>query len=103
MGVPMAYPRPFRPRRAPAPARLVLFLATLAWGLFPAICGAADEDTSPLRAGVWAAEFEIDPDLSYGLGFTSSATLAVKRHSSTGFALRAGVTAGYTEDEDEGT
>ena len=76
---------------------LVLTLAVVALVGCPG--AAAAEEDSPLRAGAWAAEFELDPRL---FGYTGSATLAVKRHGSSTQALRFGLNVGFSEEEDDG-
>lgn len=95
----MACSSVFRPHPV---LRLAPVLAALTLGLLPAPCGAAEGDEAPLRAGAWALEFEIDPDLSYGFTYSAGATLAVKRHCSPGSAIRFGVAAGFVDEEGDG-
>jgi hypothetical protein len=62
----------------------------------------AEEAPHPLRAGAWAAEFEIDPTYQYSIGYVGSATISVRRHSSERNAWRIGARFGFTEDRGEG-
>lgn len=87
-------PRP----TAALPSRFALFLLLLGAVSCPTVAGAEEAADAPLRAGAWAAEFEFDPNL----GYTGSATLAVKRHHSPGGALRLGVNVGFIEEERDG-
>jgi len=98
----MAFPSLKRPTSRSTLAISLAWAATAAVLVLP-LPAIAEEDTdSPLRAGAWAAEFEIDPVLHYSLSYTSSATLAVKHHSSPGRALRLGASIGFSETEEDG-
>jgi hypothetical protein len=66
----------------------------------PVAAFAEEDPDSPLRAGAWAAEFEVNPLFDFGSG---SATLALKHHSSPGHALRLGVNASFRESKGDGT
>jgi len=68
----------------------------------PALAHAEGTFESPLRPGVWALQFEIDPDYSYGVGYTGSTTLWAKRHLSKRDALRLGVGWLHKEVDEDG-
>jgi hypothetical protein len=84
-----------RPQWPPFPTALLLALAAV---LIPVAAAGEQESDSPLRSGAWALEFAVDPGLAYG----GSATLAAKRHVSTGRAVRFGANIGFSEDKREG-
>lgn len=91
-------------------ARAVRLLRALAASLLLLLVAAADPTgsraeepaESPLRAGAWALEFEIDPDYSYGLGFSGAATISAKRMWTERTGLRFGATLGYVEEDSDG-
>ncbi|HEU4725621.1 MAG TPA: hypothetical protein VFU59_10050, partial [Candidatus Eisenbacteria bacterium] len=85
------------------PARFAAMVLVLSLGFIPDVARAEEAEDSPLRAGAWAAEFELDPTFQYGIGYTGSATLAVKRHSSPSRAFRFGLNIGFNEDRQDGS
>lgn len=84
--------------RALAAASLVLLIAEVD----PRAAAAEEAGESPLRAGAWALEFELDPEYSYGLGYGASVTLAAKRMWTDRTGLRFGASIGYSEEKSEG-
>jgi hypothetical protein len=88
--------------RSSCPARAVsiAFLALILAGTSSAV-GAEPAD-SPLRAGAWALEFELDPEYSYALGFSGAATISAKRMWTERTGLRFGATLGYVEEDSDG-
>lgn len=97
-------PRPSR-KRTPQPRALLvalIALAALAAAVLPTAGRAEESAESPLRAGAWAAEFEIDPSYRYEFGFSSGVTISLKRHHSARSALRFGASVGYGESKSEG-
>lgn len=82
-------------------SRWVLLVVSLACA--PGMSAAEEAERSPLRAGAWAAEFEIDPDIRYDFGFSSGATISVKRHTSERAAFRVGVGARFDNAENNKT
>jgi len=95
----MPYPGP---KRRTLQRALVVALTLLATAILPLAARAEEDADSPLRPGAWAAEFELDPSYRYDFGFSSGATISVKRHQSARSALRFGVSAAFNESKDEG-
>lgn len=89
-------------KRAPLPLALVIALAALAASLLPVAVGAEEAADSPLRAGAWAAEFELDPSYRYDFGIASGITISLKRHHSARSALRLGASVGFNESKGDG-
>lgn len=84
--------------RALAGPSLLLVLATAD----PPPARAEGAAESPLRAGAWALEFELDPEYQYGFGISSAATLSAKRMLSDRSGLRVGVTFGFSDQDRDG-
>ncbi|HSQ60597.1 MAG TPA: hypothetical protein VLT84_09225 [Acidobacteriota bacterium] len=84
--------------RALAGPSLLLVLATAD----PPVSRAEGAAESPLRAGAWALEFELDPEYQYGFGISSAATLSAKRMLSDRSGLRFGVTFGFSDQDRDG-
>lgn len=90
--------------RAERPLRdfsALLLLLVLA-GLGPDPAAAEESAPSPLKAGAWAIEFELDPEYQYVFGLGGAATLAAKRMWTDRTGLRFGASIGYSEEESEG-
>jgi hypothetical protein len=94
----MPLPRP-RSHRHPRLLLVVSAATLLALGTQRAV--ADDAAGTPLRPGVWAIQFEIDPDLTSGIGFSGGAALSGKRHFSDRSALRLSVGFSYEEGESD--
>lgn len=90
--------RAARPLRDFAALLLLLALA----GLRPEHAAAEESAPSPLKAGAWAIEFELDPEYQYGLGLGGAATVSAKRMWTDRTGLRFGASIGYSEEEYEG-
>jgi hypothetical protein len=60
-----------------------------------------DAAGAPLRPGVWAIQFEIDPGVTSGIGFSGGAALSGKRHVSERSALRLSVGFDYEEGQSD--
>ena len=71
----------------------------LALACLPGAALADDAERSPLRAGAWAVQFEVDPTYRYDLGVSSGASLSMKRHRSERTAYRMGVGARFANSE----